>query len=1265
MTMRRMVVMILGVRLKVIVGTMVIEGCMMGVLGMYNDGTVTKTKMMKMNVEDGDTYGEMVENRTIAPFTIAATCPIAPLIFVNGCLPFSVAGDGHRNATEALIALDLIAERSCREEIIWEPEKMLANNGVPPSLCPVMSFDSQCQLSNQLLFPSTLNYGFVKVTRKVKVSRLKVNFWESIRSGFLKDNTTQVIEESPTLEEDEEPMLEEFVLIERTQQDGEIEQIIFSSGGDVDIYDLQALCDKVGWPRRPLSKLAAALKNSYMVATLHSVRRAPGSEGIDEKKLIGMARATSDHAFNATIWDVLVDPSYQGQGLGKALVEKIVRALLQRDIGNITLFADSQVVEFYRNLGFQPDPEGIKVDALQAVRRKLKDSMKNLNNWKKTDPCVSNWTGVICTLDSNDGYLHVQELRLLNMNLSGTLAPELGQLSHMTILDVMWNNISGSIPKEIGNLASLNLLLLSGNQLSGSLPDELGFLSNLTIFNLEGNYISGPLPKSFANLKHAKHFLLDNNNLSGYLPAELSKMPNLKILQLDNNNFQGTGIPVSYSNMSKLLKLSLRNCNLQGEIPDLSSIPGLLFLDLSSNQLNGSIPTNKLSENITTIDLSNNKLIGPIPSNFSGLPRLQRLSLENNSLSGDVPSNIWQNINFTSTATLTLDFQNNFLTNISGSLNPPSNVSIRLEGNPVCSRANELNIIQFCGLNAGDDEIYGRSNDSTTVTCQTQSCPVFNNFEYVPESPVPCYCAAPLGVGLLLRSPSISNFRPYTDRYQAYLTTSLSLDLYQLSIGSFIWQKGPRLRIYVKFFPQQSNSTNTFNKSEIQRLRDMIATFSLPPNDIFGPYQLLNFTLLGPYADAVLDPLKSGMSKGAVIGIVLGSLSCAIAISLIIAFLFYKRNRRYKHHEVPKKQPSAKIPIKTESVKGFGFIELDEATSGFSVTTQVGQGGYGKVYKGILANGTVVAIKRAQQGSLQGQKEFLTEIELLSRLHHRNLVSLVGYCDEESEQMLVYEFMPHGSLQDLLNARLKDPLSFSMRIHIALGSAKGILYLHTEADPPIIHRDIKATNILLDLKFTPKVSDFGISKLAPVPNVRGVMGHVSTVVKGTPGYLDPEYFLTHMLTEKSDVYSLGVVFLELLTGMQPISHGRNIVREVNAACQSGLMSNIIDKNMGPYSLDCLKRFMILALKCCEDKKEARPSMLEVVRELENISSILPPPEPDIIPTESNVSVSSEMSGIFASSSSLYSRGNLYAASAGLPEVGSDLVSGAIPIIRPR
>lgn len=215
-----------------------------------------------------------------------------------------------------------------------------------------------CQISNRLQFPCKVDTGFRGGIRKLKVAHVTAAFWESIKSGLLK-NPTQVIEAPSTVEE-EEPLPEELVLVEKTQPDGSIEQIIFSSGGDVDVYDLEALSDKVGWPRRPLSKIAAALKNSYMVAALHSVRKSPGKEENGSKKLIGMARATSDHAFNATIWDVLVDPDYQGQGLGKALVEKLVRALLQRDIGNITLFADSQVVEFYRNLGFQPDPEGIK-----------------------------------------------------------------------------------------------------------------------------------------------------------------------------------------------------------------------------------------------------------------------------------------------------------------------------------------------------------------------------------------------------------------------------------------------------------------------------------------------------------------------------------------------------------------------------------------------------------------------------------------------------------------------------------------------------------------------------------------------------------------------------------------------------------------------------------------------------------------------------------------------------------------------------------------
>ncbi|XP_057477376.1 probable acetyltransferase TAP2 isoform X3 [Actinidia eriantha] len=182
----------------------------------------------------------------------------------------------------------------------------------PRAIVSLFSCPCPCQVSNQLRLPCNLSTGFRRGSKRLKVSHVTAAFWEPIRSGFLKNKATEVIEPPSSLEEEEdEPLPQEFVLVEKTHPDGSIEQIIFSSGGDLDVYDLQALCDKVGWPRRPLSKVAAALKNSYMVAALHSIRKSPGAGENDQKKLIGMARATSDHAFNATIWDVLVDPSYQ------------------------------------------------------------------------------------------------------------------------------------------------------------------------------------------------------------------------------------------------------------------------------------------------------------------------------------------------------------------------------------------------------------------------------------------------------------------------------------------------------------------------------------------------------------------------------------------------------------------------------------------------------------------------------------------------------------------------------------------------------------------------------------------------------------------------------------------------------------------------------------------------------------------------------------------------------------------------------------------
>ncbi|KAM3204794.1 putative LRR receptor-like serine/threonine-protein kinase isoform X5 [Capsicum annuum] len=844
-----------------------------------------------------------------------------------------------------------------------------------------------------------------------------------------------------------------------------------------------------------------------------------------------------------------------------------------------------------------------EVSALVAIKNSLIDNTRYLKNWDKGDPCTSNWTGVNCfNKVGASGYLHVKELRMMAMGLSGSLAPELGQLSHLHFLNFMWNDLTGSIPEEIGNIKSLKLLLLTGNRLSGSLSDKLGYLPNLRIFQIDQNQISGRIPKSFSNLNSVQHIhfnnnslsgqipselsnvstmlhmLIDNNNLSGYLPPEFSTLPRLRIIQLDNNNFSLSEIPASYGNMSSLVKLSLRNCKLRGSIPDLSRVQSLRYLDLSWNQLSGSIPQNKLSNNMTAIILSHNRLDGSIPKSFSSLPLLQKLSVEDNLLNGSFSTDIWQK-KFTSTSSLLIDLRNNSLSDILGTLEPPLNVTLRLHGNPVCRNENVRNVIKFCGSEAGAEHKTNNSQ-SVTGTCPIHACPKDNYYEYVPASPVPCTCASPLIVGWRLKSPSFSYFDPYVHQFEQYMTSDLHLNLYQMSIESNSWEAGPRLRMQLKLFP--TVGVSTFNKSEVIRISDILQYWEISVVDLFGPYELLNFTLVGPYSYCVF----------------------AAFVSAIITVLIKKRHAKYRSI-LSRKRLSSRLSIKLDGIRSFTFREMSLATKNFDSSNQVGEGGYGTVFKGILTDKTVVAIKRAKEGSVQGQKEFLTEISLLSRLHHRNLVSLLGYCDEEGEQMLVYEFMCNGTLRNWIPVNSKGTLAFGARLQIALGAAKGILYLHTEAHPPIFHRDIKASNILLDSKMTAKVADFGLSRLAPVQDDEGVLpNHVSTIVKGTPGYLDPEYFLTRKLTDKSDVYSLGVVFLEILTGMRPISHGKNIVREVNLARDSEKMFSVMDSTMGPYPSECVEKFVALALKCCEDKPEDRPSMLDVVRELETIQSIL-------------------------------------------------------------
>lgn len=545
------------------------------------------------------------------------------------------------------------------------------------------------------------------------------------------------------------------------------------------------------------------------------------------------------------------------------------------------------------------------------------------------------------------------------------------------------------------------------------------------------------------------------------------------------------------------------------------------------------------------------------------------------------------------------------------------------------------------------------NGDCTSLTC---SEPLTNG---APGSP--CVCVLPMQVGLRL-SVALYNFFPLVSEFAAEVAAGVFLKPSQVRImGANAASQDPEKTIVLTdLVPLGETFDNTTAYLTFRRfwLKEVIIQTSL-----FGDYEVLYVHYPGlppspPSASSDIgtietDPYSSRNNNGAaikpfgvdvgrqhhrgglsrsVIAIIVLSTSIVVIFCCAIAWVLVLKHREQlcppdstPPATMPSLAKSSGIPASmigsgpssaslsygssiaayAGSTKSFSTCDIEKATDNFSETRILGEGGFGRVYSGVLEDGTHVAVKVLKRADQQGGREFLSEIEMLSRLHHRNLVKLIGICTEERTRCLIYELIPNGSVESHLHGVHQEyaPLDWGARLKIALGAARGLAYLHEDSSPRVIHRDFKSSNILLEHDFTPKVSDFGLARTALDEENK----HISTRVMGTFGYVAPEYAMTGHLLVKSDVYSYGVVLLELLTGRKPVDMSQppgqeNLVSWARPVLTSeeGLES-IIDPTLGPdLPFDGISKVAAIASMCVQPEVSNRPFMGEVVQALKLI-----------------------------------------------------------------
>ncbi|KAJ7547598.1 hypothetical protein O6H91_08G094000 [Diphasiastrum complanatum] len=430
------------------------------------------------------------------------------------------------------------------------------------------------------------------------------------------------------------------------------------------------------------------------------------------------------------------------------------------------------------------------------------------------------------------------------------------------------------------------------------------------------------------------------------------------------------------------------------------------------------------------------------------------------------------------------------------------------------------------------------------------------------------------------------------------------------AIDTFFWCRSDPTLCCAYVIPGTSDSTLTCGF--YSQVPDIANPPPIPPG-LPSPsnFNLSAGSLMLKYQNPSTQASSKKPNKTSSLPIGLSAGGAVVILGLIGVFLFLLKSRRIANYKDaigfnPSSEQENVLMQKLNSgeTTPFSYRELEIATDYFSETRLLGGGGFSSVYKGILRDGQIIAVKKLNQWDKQGMNQFHNEVTILSKVRHPNLVQLHGSCLEGRELLLVYEFVPNGTVADHLHGNRGKGLSWATRLRVAVETARALAYLHESVCPPIFHRDVKATNILLDASFHTKVGDFGLSRVVPME-----VTHISTAPQGTPGYLDPDYYQSYQLTDKSDVYSFGVLLMEMISAKKAVDMSRE-KKEINLASlaiskiQGGALDELVDPNLEIQSKPEVKQMVTsvaeLAFCCLSQEKDDRPCMKEVAEKLEQI-----------------------------------------------------------------